>query len=150
VFTHQNETTCYKRFRMSPKIFLNLCNTLKMNGFLRSNGYVKITEQVVVFCLIIAYSHKQRDVVDRLQHSLETISKHVNVVATAMCYLGKTIIQPLAMEVPYSYIRKNSFYYMWFAVRRYYNSVLLFYQFFYYFFMFLFFWLFGFLVFCFL
>jgi hypothetical protein len=106
---------------MSPKTFLNLCNTLKMNSFLRSSYYVKITEQVAAFCLVMAHSHKQRDVANRLQRSLETISKYVNAVATAMLYLGKTIIQPLAMKVPRPYIRKNSFYYPWFAVRHYYQ-----------------------------
>jgi hypothetical protein len=116
VLTHQNETTCYERFRMSPRTFLNLCNTLKMNGFLRSSRYVKITEQVAAFLLVMAHSHTQRDVADRLQRSLDTISKYVKIVAEAMCYLGKTIIQPLAMEVPHPYIRNNSFYYPWFAV----------------------------------
>jgi hypothetical protein len=123
VLTHQNETTCYERFRMSPKTFLNLCNTLKMNGFLRSSRYVKITEQVAAFCLVMAHAHKQRAVADRLQRSLETISKYVHTVAIAMCYLGKSIIQPLAMEVPHPYIKENSFYYPWFAVRCYYNNV---------------------------
>ena len=88
-----------------------------MNGFLQSCRYVKITEQVAAFCLVMAHSHKQRDMADRLQCSLDTISKYVNVVAEAMCYLGKTIIQPFAMEVPHPYIRKNSFYYPWFVVR---------------------------------
>jgi hypothetical protein len=51
---------------------------------------VKITEQVAAFCIVITHSHKQMDVTDRLQRSLETISKYVNAIATAMCYLGKT------------------------------------------------------------
>jgi hypothetical protein len=102
---------------------LNLYNTLKMNGFLRSSRYVKITEQVAAFCLVIAHTHKQRAVADRLQRSLKIISKYVNTVAITMCYLGKNIIQSLAMEVPHPYIRENSFYYPWFAVRRYYNNV---------------------------
>jgi hypothetical protein len=62
---------------------------------------VKIMEQVATFCLVMAHAHKQRDVAIRLQSSLDTISKYVNNVATTMCYLGKTIIQPLAMEVVY-------------------------------------------------
>jgi hypothetical protein len=106
VLTHQNETTCYEKFRMLSKTFLNLCNTLKMNDFLRNSHYVKITEQVAAFCLVMPHAHKQRVVVDRLQRSLETISKYVNTIAIAMCYLGKSIIQPLAMEVPHPYIRK--------------------------------------------
>ena len=92
-----------------------------MNGFLRSSRYVKITEQVAAFCLVMAHSYLQRDVADRLQHSLVTISKYVNAVVIAMCYLGKTIIQPLEMEVSHPYIRENSFYYMWFAVKHYYQ-----------------------------
>jgi ACT domain-containing protein len=56
------------------EIFLNLCNTLKINDFLRSSRYVKITEQVAAFCLVISHFHKQMDVADSLQRSLETIS----------------------------------------------------------------------------
>jgi DNA-directed RNA polymerase specialized sigma24 family protein len=54
--------------------------------------YVKIMEQVAAFCLVMAHDHKQRDVADRLQCSLDTISKYVNTVTTAICYIGKTII----------------------------------------------------------
>jgi hypothetical protein len=110
--------TCYEQFRMYPKTFLKLCNTLKNNGFLESSRYVKITEQVAAFCLVMAHGHTQRVVVDRLQRSLHTVVVYINQTAKALCRLGKTIICPTAIELSHPYIACNSRYYPWFVVNR--------------------------------
>ncbi|XP_059429163.1 uncharacterized protein LOC132162972 [Corylus avellana] len=115
VLTNPNPTTCYEQFRMLPKTFLKLCNTLKHNGFLQSSRYVKITEQVAAFCLVMAQCHTQRTVADRLQRSLHTVSVYVNRTAKALCRLGKNIIRPAAMELPHPYVARNGRYYPWFA-----------------------------------
>jgi len=54
---------------MWPDAFIARCDALMKNGFLRSSRYVKVTEQVAVFCLIMAHNWSQRDVADRLQRS---------------------------------------------------------------------------------
>ena len=101
---------------MLPKTYLKLCITLKQNIFLQSSRYVKITEQVAAFCLVMAQGHTQRIVVDRLQQSLHTISIDVNRMAKALCRLGKTIIRLAAIELPHPYVALNSRYYLWFAI----------------------------------
>jgi hypothetical protein len=77
---------------MTPTTFLRLCNTLKQNHLLESSRFVKITEQVATFCLIVSHSHTQRMVADRLQRSLHTISTYFHKACRAICRLGKTII----------------------------------------------------------
>jgi len=54
VLMNPNPNTCYERFRMFSNSFMKLCNTLKHNGYLGSSRYVKITEQVAAFCLVVA------------------------------------------------------------------------------------------------
>jgi hypothetical protein len=76
VLTNPNPRRCKEQFRMSPTTFCRLCNTLKNNHLLKSSRFVKITEQVVTFLLIVCQGHTMRAVADRLQRSLETIHKY--------------------------------------------------------------------------
>ena len=92
VLTDVNQTICYERFRMRPSIFLKLCNMLKQNDFLKSSRYVKITEQVVTFLLIVTHSHTHRNVSDMIQRSSKTVNQYCHLVSKALCRLGKTII----------------------------------------------------------
>jgi hypothetical protein len=55
VFANINKNTCYERFWMGLNTFLKLCNTLKYNELLKSNHYVKITEQIATFFLIVTH-----------------------------------------------------------------------------------------------
>jgi hypothetical protein len=118
VLTNPNINTCYEQFRMCPKTFLKLCNTLENNDFLQNSCYVKIIEQVAAFCLEVAHGHNQRVVVDRLQRSLHTVSVYVNQTTKALCRLGKTIIHPTTTELSHPYIASNSCYTPWFVVSR--------------------------------
>jgi len=111
VLTNPNLRTCYKRFRMWPDTFLALCNNLKQNGFLRSSRYVKITEQVAVFCLLMAHNCSQRDVSDRLQRLLHTVSIYCKRTCKAICRLGKTIIQPTQTMKPHPAVARNGDFY---------------------------------------
>jgi ribosomal protein S8 len=54
---------------MKSSTFLKLCNTLKQNGYLKIIRYVKITEQVATFLLIVTHNHTHKDVCDRIQQS---------------------------------------------------------------------------------
>jgi len=101
---------------MWPDTFLALCNTLKYNDFLHSSWYVKITEQVTVFCLIMTHNWLQRDVVDRLQQSTHTVSVYCRRICKAICRLGKTIIQPTETQMPHPVVARNGDFYLWFSV----------------------------------
>jgi hypothetical protein len=124
VLSNLNPNTCYECFRMFPPTFMKLCCTLKHNGYLRSNRYVKITEQVAAFCLIVAQaqsqSQSQRTVCDRLQRSTATISKYCHRVCRALCRLGKTIIQPCSTNIPHPYVASDTRFYLWFKVIKFY------------------------------
>ncbi|GLT55144.1 hypothetical protein SLA2020_282920 [Shorea laevis] len=112
VLSNPNPNTCYERFRMMPSTFLKLCNTLKQNGLLQSSRYVKITEQVAIFCLVASQRFTQRSVADRMNRSTETIHKYCRRVCHALCKLGQFIIKPVAMQIPHPYVEKNfGFYY---------------------------------------
>jgi hypothetical protein len=116
VLYNPNPNTCYERFRMWPDAFIVLCDTLMRNGFLRSSRYVKVTEQVAVFCLIMAHNWSQRDVSDRLQRSLHTVSVYCRRACKGVCRLGKIIIQPTQTQMPHPVVARNGKYYPWFTV----------------------------------
>jgi len=101
---------------MCPDTYLALCNTLKQNGFLRSSRYVKITEQVVVFFLLMAHNWSQRNMAYRLQRSLHTVSIYCRKTCKAICRLGKTIIQPTQTMKPHPVVARNGSFYPWFSV----------------------------------
>jgi hypothetical protein len=123
VLTNPNRTTCYERFRMYPCTFMKLCNTLKNNGYLGNSRYVKITEKVAAFLLVVCQAHSQRSVADRLQRSTHTISTYVGQVCKALCRLGNTLIQPCATEMPHPYVARDRRYYPWFKVRNLVNTL---------------------------
>jgi hypothetical protein len=116
VLSNPNPNTCYERFRMYPRTFMKLCCTLKHNGYLRNGCYVKITEQVAAFCLVVAQAQSQRTVCDRLQRSTATISAYANRVCKALCRLGKTIISPCSTEIPHPYVASDVRFNPWFKV----------------------------------
>jgi hypothetical protein len=117
VLTNPNPNTCYERFRMFPCTFMKLCSTLKNNCYLGNSRYVKITEKVAAFLLVVCQAHSQRSVADRLQRSTHTISTYVGQVCKALCRLGNTLIQPCATEMPHPYVAHDRRYYPWFKVR---------------------------------
>jgi hypothetical protein len=56
------------------------------------------------FCLVVAQSHSQRTVSDKLQRSTAIISIYANRVCKTLYKLGKMIIQPRSTEIPHPYI----------------------------------------------
>jgi hypothetical protein len=116
VLTNPNPRTCKEQFRMSPTTFCRLCNTLKINHLLISSRFVKITEQVATFLLIVCQGHTMRAVADRLQRSLQTIHKYSHQTCKALCRLGKTVIQPTLKVTPHPYVSSNGKFYPWFGV----------------------------------
>ncbi|XP_062176074.1 uncharacterized protein LOC133881135 [Alnus glutinosa] len=77
--------------------------------------FVKITEQVATFLLIVYQGHTMRVVADRLQRSLETIHKYCHQTCRALCRLGKTVIQPTAKATPHPHVSSNGKFYPWFG-----------------------------------
>lgn len=65
----------YEVLRMEKETFLKLCDWLEYNTALQSSRYMSIQEQVAMFLWTINYSASNRQVMERFQHSGETISR---------------------------------------------------------------------------
>jgi hypothetical protein len=128
ILSNPNPNTCYERFRMYPRAFMKLCCTLKHNGYLRYSHYVKITEQVATFCLVVAQAQSQRTVSDRLQRSTATISAYANRVCKALCRLGKMIISPCSTKIPHPYVARDVRFNPWFKVHKFYYVCICYYS----------------------
>jgi hypothetical protein len=92
---------------MWPDTFLALCNTLKQNDLLHSSRYVKLTEHMAVFFLLMAHNWSQRDVVDKLQRSTHTASEYCINAFKAICRLVKIIIQSTQTQMPHLVVARN-------------------------------------------
>jgi hypothetical protein len=65
----------YEVLRMKKETFLLLCDWLENNTELKSTWRTSIQEQVAMFLWTINYSASSRQVKERFQHSVETISR---------------------------------------------------------------------------
>ncbi|PON98198.1 LOW QUALITY PROTEIN: hypothetical protein TorRG33x02_060280 [Trema orientale] len=110
-----HERTCYELLRMDRNIFLELCASLKQNGYLKDTREIKVEEAVAIFLIIVGQNMGMRLVADRFQHSLETIDRHFHLTLKAICRLGKNIIRPTQAPLP-SHVVNSSKYYPWFQV----------------------------------
>ncbi|XP_031393173.1 protein ALP1-like isoform X1 [Punica granatum] len=89
-----NDTRCYENFRMNPHIFHNLCDTLRANcGIRNSRNGMTVEEMVGMFLLVVAHSTRLAVVAERFQHSKETVSRVIKVIAHGIHSLSPTYIR---------------------------------------------------------
>ena len=67
----------YDVIQMQKDTFCKLCNWLEDNTLLKSSRNISIQKQVAMFLWTINYSVSSRQVIERFQHSNETISQYV-------------------------------------------------------------------------
>ena len=67
----------YDVLQMQRATFCKLCDWLKVNTPLKASRYISIQEQVAMFLWTINYSASNRQVIERFQHSGETISQYI-------------------------------------------------------------------------
>ncbi|XP_056698511.1 protein ALP1-like [Spinacia oleracea] len=103
--------TCFELLRMTPQIFISLCEELKKREKLKDSKFIPVLEQVAMFLLIIAHNSRQRLVADRFQHSLDTVHHHFRRVLYAICSLSKHLIIPPSFEDTPPVIKNNPRYY---------------------------------------
>ncbi len=65
----------YEVLRMQKQTFLELCEWLEHNTTLQSSRYITIQEQVAMFLWTINFSASNRQVMERFQHSGQTVSR---------------------------------------------------------------------------
>ena len=65
----------YDVLRMRSTTFFRLCDWLELHTALQSTAFVSVQEQVAMFLWTINYSASSRQVMERFQHSGETVSR---------------------------------------------------------------------------
>ncbi|KAG8382140.1 hypothetical protein BUALT_Bualt05G0045700 [Buddleja alternifolia] len=95
--------------RLTKPAFIAICDLLMVRAFLRDtqNSQVSIKEAIAIFCLIVAQTKSQCIVAERLQHSLETISRHFKCVVKALVKLAPELIRPPDFSVIHPRILHN-------------------------------------------
>jgi len=74
----QSSPKCiYDVLRMQRTTFCKLCDWLEANTPLKASRNTSIQEQVAMFLWTINYSASNRQVMERFQHSGETISRYI-------------------------------------------------------------------------
>lgn len=68
-------TRIYDVLRMQRGTFLELCDWLEQNTSLQPSRSVSVQEQVAMFLWTVNYSASSRQVIERFQHSPETVSR---------------------------------------------------------------------------
>jgi len=89
----------YEAFRMERHVFLNLCDLMRIRGWLKDSRYVRIDEQVGIFLSLVGHNNSTRDLCERFQRSGHTISTYFNLVLKAVLKLAKEIIKSPSFDV---------------------------------------------------
>ncbi|KAL3720411.1 hypothetical protein ACJRO7_005259 [Eucalyptus globulus] len=89
----------YEAFRMERHVFLNLCDLMRIRGWLKDSRYVRIDEQVGIFLSLVGHNNSTRDLCERFQRSRHTISTYFNLVLKAVLKLAKEIIKSPSFDV---------------------------------------------------
>ena len=108
---NEHPGTCKELFRLRRDCFVALCDKLKQEKLLRKTHHVRVEEAVTIFCMVVGHANRMRVVADRFQHSTETICRHVNHVANALCRLGQEVLVPIPSASVHPYVRDSSLYF---------------------------------------
>lgn len=103
----------YDNIRMHKPCFLNLVELLTTRGLLPQSQQSRVSqiEEVALFMHIVSMHIQQRDSMERFQHSLETINRHILRVMKALNHLTPELITPPNFnEVPPQVLHNPHFY----------------------------------------
>lgn len=113
-----NPLECYKMFRMTHPLLLQVVDELSHHGYLRDRqGDVNSTQAVAMFLYILGHNTRMRCVADRFQHSTETVSCHFCKALRAVHSYAKHLIKldPNVVSLPqHLQVNKNR---PWFEVQ---------------------------------
>ncbi|KAI8550640.1 hypothetical protein RHMOL_Rhmol01G0214800 [Rhododendron molle] len=101
--------------RVDKQTFRSLVALLVEKGHLNwDHMRVSLEESLAIFLFICGQSGRMRLAADRFQHSLDTISRHFNLMRRALCYVGMSIIRPPNLNDTPPQILNDGRYYPWF------------------------------------
>lgn len=114
---HAHADLFKEQLRLDRNVFLQLVTCLSEKNLLSSGRFIEVAEQIGIFLYIMAKGSSYRDVADRFQHSIATISFYFKQVLKAMVHLSTEIIRPYQdlNEVP-AQIAQNQLYWPFFKV----------------------------------
>ncbi|XP_023925094.2 protein ALP1-like [Quercus suber] len=93
--TEGNPAKCYEMFRMTHELLLHLVDELAEHGYLRDgHGDLNATQAVAMLLYILGHNTRFRCVLDRFQHSIETVCRHVCKALQAVHHYAKHLIKP--------------------------------------------------------
>ena len=113
-----NPTNCHDMFHMTLDLFYHLVDELKHHGYLKEGkGRVDVQESVAIFLYIVGHNTQMRPMVDRFQHSTETVDCKFHRVLRAIHTYGLHLIKPdLNVVGLLEHLWGNNKYYSWFEV----------------------------------
>ena len=93
-----HEKRCMNMFRVNKETFLQLCDDLEKHHGLHESRRMSTIEKVGMFLYTFSVGASNRDVVERFQHSGETVSRCFREVLSAVLLLAKEVIKPTDPE----------------------------------------------------
>lgn len=110
----ENPTRITNRLRMSKRSFCNLAQLLQERTTLQPTFHCSVEQQLGMWLQAWAHATSVRQISEEFQHSLETISRHVNAVCRALSSLSTDFVRlPSPANVPKE-IRNSSKFYPYF------------------------------------
>ncbi|KAI8525626.1 hypothetical protein RHMOL_Rhmol13G0245000 [Rhododendron molle] len=101
--------------RVDKHTFRALAVELVRRGLLEwDHKNLSVEESLAIFLYICGQNARDRVVADRFQHSLDTISRHFNIIRRAICNLAPFIIRPPNLHETPPEILHDGRYYPWF------------------------------------
>lgn len=91
---------CKDEFRVSCQIFRSLTRVLKENTGLQNTRNTTVEEQLAMFLLVLGHGATNRHLMERFQHSGETISRFVGGVLDHVLHLQKNLIHMPTVDAP--------------------------------------------------
>lgn len=117
VLNHPSTTNFQNNYRMVPRVFRLLADILVAEGGYKPTERVGVQEALCMFMKIVGHGETHRQVMDRFQHSGETVNSCFHGILDALCRLAPRIICPRHIEGIHPHIEGNPKYDPWFKVR---------------------------------
>ncbi|KAL6276950.1 hypothetical protein ACE6H2_020551 [Prunus campanulata] len=88
-----DDIQCVNQIRMDRRTFHYLCQLVRDDGRVRTNGSVTIEEQVCMFLHTLAHHVKNRTMSSRFKRSGETISRYFNSILDGVLRLQGRLLK---------------------------------------------------------
>ncbi|CDO99863.1 unnamed protein product [Coffea canephora] len=111
-----HENRIIENMRLDVPQFLLLCDLLVDRGYWHAypSQRVGVHESVALTLMCLSHDERHRVLVERFQHSTETIDRHVRRVLRALARLGRDLVRPRNVDDTHPRILNNGLLMPWF------------------------------------